>query len=192
MASKDTNRQRILSVAMEHVKNGTFEDRSIRDFCAEAGITIGIFYRSFPSKDALYCYCYCQLVESFVSTIDLVLVGLPLHEQVIRLALALLAQMGYPGHHRLFSDDPETKAVFGHCHQLVLDKLRQILNCGVELGQVDPAQIPMVIDTFFILLRGSYITSTNDYKPEAFFPKAEALFQHIIPRLLRADDAPRN
>ena len=37
-----------------------YEDLTIREICANAGITTGMFYRHFVSKDDVLSFCYMQ------------------------------------------------------------------------------------------------------------------------------------
>ena len=42
-----------------------YEDLTIREICANAGITTGMFYRHFVSKDDVLTYCYMQELEAY-------------------------------------------------------------------------------------------------------------------------------
>lgn len=50
--AKETE-QRILQAALTLMREHGFEKVSVRDICAQAGITTGAFYHHFPSKEAL-------------------------------------------------------------------------------------------------------------------------------------------
>ncbi len=50
--SKQTE-QGILRAALELMRDKGYENVSVRDICAKAGITTGAFYHHFPSKEAL-------------------------------------------------------------------------------------------------------------------------------------------
>lgn len=45
--------QRILQAALDLMREHGYENVSVRDICARAGITTGAFYHHFPSKEAL-------------------------------------------------------------------------------------------------------------------------------------------
>ncbi len=60
-----------------------YEDLTIREICANAEITTGMFYRHFVSKDDVLSYCYMKELECVLSSIDTKMDGLPLHEQLV-------------------------------------------------------------------------------------------------------------
>lgn len=67
-----------------------YENLTIRDICANAGITTGMFYRHFVSKDDVLSYCYMQELEALLSTIDEKLDKLSLPEQLVTLHTEVL------------------------------------------------------------------------------------------------------
>ena len=159
--NRDSQRQFIAAKAMDDVKNGTFENLSIRQFCAEAGITTGAFYRCFPSKEALFRHCYAILLEETIGAADVLLHGLPLEEQLVRFVLLLLQLSAKTGERRVISntDLPETKAAFRKCHELIAAKLLDILRDAAQEGRFPPDDILTALDAFFIIFRGIYFTS---------------------------------
>jgi len=62
-----------------------YDSLTIRDICANAGITTGMFYRHFVSKDDVLSYCYMLEIRDVIAGIDDELAGLTLPEQIVRL-----------------------------------------------------------------------------------------------------------
>ena len=67
-----------------------YEDLTIREICANAGITTGMFYRHFVSKDDVLSFCFMQELEVLLASIDEKLEGLPLPEQLVGLHTEVL------------------------------------------------------------------------------------------------------
>ena len=67
-----------------------YEDLTIREICANAGITTGMFYRHFVSKDDVLSFCSMQELEVLLVSIDEKLEGLPLPEQLVTLHTEVL------------------------------------------------------------------------------------------------------
>lgn len=62
-----------------------YDSLTIRDICANAGITTGMFYRHFVSKDDVLSYCYMLEIRDVIAAVDDELAGLTLPEQIVRL-----------------------------------------------------------------------------------------------------------
>ena len=62
-----------------------YDSLTIRDICANAGITTGMFYRHFVSKDDVLTFCYMQELKIVIAETENELEGLELPEQIVRL-----------------------------------------------------------------------------------------------------------
>lgn len=62
-----------------------YDSLTIRDICANAGITTGMFYRHFVSKDDVLSFCYMQELEVVMAECDQELEGLALPDQIVHL-----------------------------------------------------------------------------------------------------------
>ncbi len=62
-----------------------YEDLTIREICANAGITTGMFYRHFVSKDDVLTFCYMQELEVYFEQATQRYKDLPLTEKLTQL-----------------------------------------------------------------------------------------------------------
>jgi len=77
--------EKIVEATRPLVLRRGYEDLTIREICTNAGISTGMFYRHFGSKDDLLSYCYMKELEGVLSSIDAKLEGIPLQEQLVLL-----------------------------------------------------------------------------------------------------------
>ena len=60
-----------------------YQDSTVRDICKNAGITTGMFYRHFKSKEDLASYCFIHSVDEMVRGVGGALADKPLPEQLV-------------------------------------------------------------------------------------------------------------
>jgi len=84
----DTEEQ-IIRAALPLIREHTFMQLSIRDFCEQAGISTGMFYRHFKAKNDVVVRVYASEIERVLQTIDERIEGLPLAEQLTILEVEL-------------------------------------------------------------------------------------------------------
>lgn len=78
-------KNRIFDVALHLMKKVEFNKLTIRNICTNAGISIGMFYRNFESKDALLFYYYERISESYYNQVYDTLKDKNLDEQLLTL-----------------------------------------------------------------------------------------------------------
>ena len=182
--SKPDQRQMILGRAMEYVKNGTYNNLSIRSFCADIGVTTGIFYRNFPSKEILFHDCCLQLLEEDLNTVDVLLFDLPCEEQLIRFALFLLSFSRKVGQRRILFDvdDPDTIRIYEDGHNMSAMYVRKILSRAAEGHLLDEASIPLALESFFVIVEGIYLASIKlGASSEKQLANEEQLLRRLMP-----------
>lgn len=74
----------VFNVATELIEEVGYENISVREICAAAEISTGMFYRHFDSKDDLFGFYYDRAVEEFYDSVVGRLEGKPLDEQLIQ------------------------------------------------------------------------------------------------------------
>ena len=185
---KQEQRQMIVTKALEYVKNGTYKNLSIRDFCAEVGITTGIFYRHFASKEALFHDCGSQLLEEELSTVDVLLFGLSCEEQLIRYALFLFSFSRKIGQDiiSIDSDNPDNLKVYQDYHNMAEKYAIGILLHACSDHLIDEASVPIALESFFVIVEGIYLASFRwkDDKDKALL-REEQLLRRLIPGILK-------
>lgn len=183
--SRDDQRRIIVMKAMETVKNGTYDNLSIRKFCAEAGITTGAFYRCFPSREALFFQCYVALLEETLDKIGVLLSGLPYEEQLVRFSLLLIKISIETGEQRInqLRNDPSVRSYYKQCHEIAAKKLCDILLSASSDGRIRREDIPFVMDAFFAVLQGVCSVSTGSAE-EWTWERREKLLHSLMPAVL--------
>lgn len=73
------------------IEQDGYEDLTIREICANAGITTGMFYRHFVSKDDVLTYCYMQELEAYFAKATEEYKDLPLVERLTQLLSHMFA-----------------------------------------------------------------------------------------------------
>lgn len=80
---------RIVEVTKPLIIQEGYENLTIREICDNAGITTGMFYRHFVSKDDVLTFCYMQDLAEVLSNIDDQLAGFDLPDQLITLVTTI-------------------------------------------------------------------------------------------------------
>ncbi|MBQ7656559.1 MAG: TetR/AcrR family transcriptional regulator [Clostridia bacterium] len=136
---------------------------------AEAGITTGVFYRNFTSKESLMYYCYSLILEERLHAVDVLLSGLPCEEQLTRYGLLLLQISADTMQGKMVFDTntPDGKFAYEKCHGIAVEKLRHILEQAASHGEMDSASIPLMMDAFYVVIVGvgSYAKQRAVEKP---------------------------
>jgi AcrR family transcriptional regulator len=77
-------KNKVFGVATKLIEEMGYESVTVREICAAAGISTGMFYRHFTSKEDLLSFYYDKAVEEFYGGVAEKLEGLPLEEQLVR------------------------------------------------------------------------------------------------------------
>jgi len=79
------------------VEDGTFHDMSIREICEAIGITTGMFYRHYRSKNDILALNYIQRLTRLLEEIDEMLTGKDGKEQLVILMTEVARTYSYLG-----------------------------------------------------------------------------------------------
>lgn len=77
--------RQIIETSIPLIEREGHQNLTIREICENAGITTGMFYRHFKSKDDLASFCFIWAIEKMVDNIDEALAGQALPEQLVTL-----------------------------------------------------------------------------------------------------------
>lgn len=77
-------KQRIFDVALSLMKQIGYDNITIRMICAEAGISTGMFYKHFTSKEEILAFYYEKAQGDYDEMINGKLAGLPVREKLVR------------------------------------------------------------------------------------------------------------
>lgn len=80
----------ILDSAIPLIKKEGYENLTIKEICENVGITTGIFYRHFKSKDDVISFAYLDLVDKVSEKIDDKIADLLLPDQLVALFTELI------------------------------------------------------------------------------------------------------
>ena len=185
---KQDQRKIITAKALEYVKKGKYKGLSIRDFCADIGITTGIFYRNFPSKEALFHDCCSQLLEEELGTVDVLLFGLSCEEQLIRYSLFLLSFSRKVGQDQIIIDlvNLDTIKTYEDCHDMASKYAMGILRRASSEHLIDESSVPLALESFFVIIEGICMASFKwKLQGEEAIAYEEQLLRWLIPGILR-------
>lgn len=76
-------RANVLNAAMALMKDRGYYDTTIRDICAEAGVSIGTFYTYFPSKRDIFADIFGRADNIFESEVANALKGASVREKIV-------------------------------------------------------------------------------------------------------------
>lgn len=76
-------RQRIFDAAAELIVKTDYANVTVRMICEKAGISIGMFYRNFESKDNVLSFLYEKIAEIYETEICDSLTALPVEDRLI-------------------------------------------------------------------------------------------------------------
>ena len=76
-------KEHIFNVALTLMKQIGYDNITIRMICTEAGISTGMFYKHFSSKEDILAFYYDKAQSDFDEVIDKQLAGLPLPQQLV-------------------------------------------------------------------------------------------------------------
>lgn len=114
-----------------------YDSLTIRDICANAGITTGMFYRHFVSKDDVLTFCYMQELKIVIAETENELEGLELPEQIVRL-IANIFQINkkYGPESVYMFINRNTKSTSGsfQMRYMLRDKIIGLIQTAVENG----------------------------------------------------------
>jgi AcrR family transcriptional regulator len=89
-ASKaELTRRRILTIALDLFRREGFDQATMRRIAEEAGVSLGLAYRYFPSKEAIALAFYREHVESHVAAAERAFDGVDSLRERIRIALKI-------------------------------------------------------------------------------------------------------
>lgn len=74
---------KIFDAAMELIHKNGYGDVTVRTICERAGVSIGMFYRNFNSRDDVITYFYTRTANTYEEKLRSSLKGLPIKEQLI-------------------------------------------------------------------------------------------------------------
>ncbi|MCQ4764914.1 TetR/AcrR family transcriptional regulator [Cloacibacillus evryensis] len=88
LKSKKLHRQmeiqnKIFDTTMELIRENGYGDVTVRTICERAGISIGMFYRNFNSRDDVITYFYTRTAKTYEEKLLSSLEGMPIKEQLI-------------------------------------------------------------------------------------------------------------
>ena len=190
---KQDQRRMIMEKALEFVKKGTYKNLSVRDFCADAGITTGVFYRNFLSKETLFHDCCSQLLEEELSTVEVLLFGLSCEEQLIRYGLFLLSFSRKVGQEQVMIDmnDLETIRTYEDCRDMAAKYAMDILLRASTEHLIDRASVALALESFFVVIEGTCMASHKwKFEREEAVAYEEQLLRWMIPGILGYNHVP--
>lgn len=71
---------KIFDAAMELIHKNGYGDVTVRTICERAGVSIGMFYRNFNSRDDVITYFYTRTAKTYEEKLRSSLKGLPIKE----------------------------------------------------------------------------------------------------------------
>lgn len=77
-------KEHIFNVALSMMKQIGYDNITIRMICTEAGISTGMFYKHFNSKEKILAFYYDKAQEDFDTIINEQLSHLPIKEQLVQ------------------------------------------------------------------------------------------------------------
>ena len=77
-------KEKIFDSAMTRIKQDGFDSLTIRDVCADVGISVGMFYKLYSCKLDLLSFYYERIEYMFDEFVNKELQGLPLNEKIIK------------------------------------------------------------------------------------------------------------
>lgn len=136
-----------------------YENLTIREICANAGITTGMFYRHFVSKDDVLTFCYMQDLKEVLDNIDDKISGLPLAQQLVTIMVNVLTinrKFG-PASVYMFINRNTTSTSGSHLMRNILkDKTLEIIENAVASGfQLSEGRTPdAIFNDISVIMKG--------------------------------------
>lgn len=165
-----------------------YDSLTIRDICANAGITTGMFYRHFVSKDDVLSFCYMQEMAIVIRECDQELVGLALPDQIIRLVISIFQinkKYGPESVYMFINRNTQSTSGSFKMRYLLRDKITELIQTAVDNGyrlhtERSPYDIFCDISTLMKGLTSDwYMVGETD-----LIEHANELLQRLLPALL--------
>ena len=165
-----------------------YENLTIRDICANAGITTGMFYRHFVSKDDVLTFCYMQDLKEVLSDIDKKLAQLSLPEQLVTLMVTVLSinrKFGPASVYMFINRNTASTSGSFQMRDMLKEKILELIDTAVANGyQLSTDRTPdKIFNDISTIAKGL----TSDWYMTGFVDiadHAQDLFGRIIPHLL--------
>lgn len=178
----------IIEIATLLIKDQTFTKISIQDFCDLAGITTGMFYRHFKTKNDLLAVVYADENKNTVERMMEEIKELPLQEQLIRYAMTLCraSEMLGPDGLLMYLHSDNTDNV---CEELRSDMekaieriIEQAKNNGEMLPDGKTAEI--ISNDLALLLKGAIFEWYSWGDAFDIARTMESVFRRLMPAIL--------
>lgn len=165
-----------------------YENLTIRDICTNAGITTGMFYRHFVSKDDVLTFCYMQDLKEVLSNIDEKLAQLSLPEQLVTLMVTVLSinrKFGPASVYMFINRNTASTSGSFQMRGMLKEKILELIDTAVSNGyQLSDDRTPdKIFNDISTIAKGL----TSDWYMTGFVDiadHAQDLFGRIIPHLL--------
>lgn len=165
-----------------------YENLTIRDICTNAGITTGMFYRHFVSKDDVLTFCYMQDLKEVLSNIDEKLAQLSLPEQLVTLMVTVLSinrKFGPASVYMFINRNTASTSGSFQMRGMLKEKILELIDTAVSNGyQLSDDRTPdKIFNDISTIAKGL----TSDWYMTGFVDiadHAQDLFGRVIPHLL--------
>jgi Transcriptional regulator len=179
--------ENLISCILPLVESGEYIELSIREICERIGITTGMFYRHFRSKNELLSICVNQRAEVFMSSAASGIKDKPLKEQLKLLTLAdfQAGQILGPDVILMYISPGDSSVQCKVSREIFTEK---ILDCIHNTNPGLEGKAMQIADALVILLKGisfEWYTQTHEGNDQ-FDPHAciEAMLDYTLSGLL--------
>lgn len=178
----------IIDAAIPFINDHSFTQISIQDFCDKAGITTGMFYRHFKTKNDLLVVVYTREVQKTLDVLPEKIAHLPIKEQLIELGIALSRCSLIPGPDGLLMYLHRDGGGFDcdNTRDAIEKTIEVILNNARENGELLPMgkTAKMLSDDISLLLKGAVFEWYSRREEYDFEASSKSILIRMMPAVL--------
>lgn len=182
-------RQKIFAATSELIRKMDYADITARMICAEAGISIGMFYRNFPSKDSVLSFIYEEIAETYEAEIRDTLIDLPVRKRLICFYIWLSSFVSCFGlqfvRHFLDANTISVKSDYDNNQAVLIGK--HLLDAAVEKGELTLSEGRMsfeVTHDILVIVKGALLDWAISGGAYDLADYVKALLEKTMPALL--------